>query len=47
MKSQKIIQFFDKDFTSVIEVDPYYEKYYLKKDLKIKTDSLNLPILNF
>ena len=48
MKSQKIIQFFDKDFTSVIEVDPYYEKYYLKKGLKkLKTDSLNLPILNF
>ena len=48
MKSQKIIQFFDKDFTSVIEVDPYYEKYYLKKGFKkIKNRLFKFAYLKF
>ena len=48
MKSQKIIQFFDKDFTSVIEVDPYYEKYYLKKGFKkIKNRFFKFAYLKF
>ena len=48
MKNQKIVQFFDKDFTSVIEVDPYYEKYYLKKGFKkIKSRLSKFAYLKF
>ena len=48
MKSNKTIQFFDKNFTSIIEVDPYYEKYYLKKGFKkIKSEFSKFAYLKF
>ena len=34
MTNYKKIQFFDKDQTSIIEVDSYYEDYYIKKGFK-------------
>ena len=31
MNNHRSVQFFDKNSSSIIEIDPYYENYYIKK----------------